>query len=125
MNRIIIAGGRDFIADNAEFYYQKFDNILINLQGSIEIVSGGAAGADNLGETYAASRRHGLTIMEAKWKKHGKAAGMIRNADMAKYAQSPPSNGYLIALWDGKSRGTGGMIKLAKQYGIAIRTIPY
>ena len=38
------------------------------------------------------------------WNKHGKAAGPIRNRQMAEYADC------LIAVWDGKSRGTKNMI---------------
>lgn len=40
----------------------------------------------------------------ADWDRHGRAAGPIRNCQMAQYADA------LIAIWDGKSRGTKNMI---------------
>ena len=43
-------------------------------------------------------------LFPADWDKHGRAAGPIRNKQMADYAD------VLIAVWDGKSRGTKNMI---------------
>ena len=52
--------------------------------------------------------------MPAKWDKHGNSAGMIRNSQMADYADG------LIALWDGESRGTKNMIETASKNGLCI-----
>ena len=49
---------------------------------------------------------------------HDKAAGPIRNRQMAEYAD------YLIAFWDGESRGTRNMIETMKKlgkHGVVIR----
>ena len=72
--------------------------------GTTEVVSGGAQGVDASGEGIA--ELHGIPVKRfpADWKKHGKSAGPIRNREMAKYADR------LIAVWDGKSRGTKNMI---------------
>ena len=45
------------------------------------------------------------TIVEflADWDSHGKAAGPIRNRQMAEYADE------LLLIWDGKSRGSASM----------------
>lgn len=51
---------------------------------------------------------------EADWDKHGKAAGPIRNQEMAEYADA------LIAVWDGESRGTRDMIDKALDEGLDI-----
>jgi ferric-dicitrate binding protein FerR (iron transport regulator) len=69
-----------------------------------EIVSGGAQGVDFQAELYA--KKHTLPFKEFKadWDKHGKKAGILRNIEMAKYADA------LIAIWDGKSKGTLHMI---------------
>lgn len=70
------------------------------------VIVGGARGADMAGERWA--HFNGITTMvfPAKWwSTHGKKAGMIRNAEMARNADA------LIALWDGNSRGTLDMIK--------------
>ncbi len=53
-----------------------------------------------------------MTIMNADWKKYGRSAGCIRNAEMAKNAEA------LIALWDGKSKGTINMLDNANEYGL-------
>jgi len=45
----------------------------------------------------------------------GKAAGFIRNAEMAEYADA------LIAFWDGRSKGTKHMIDLAKKHGLKVK----
>jgi hypothetical protein len=71
-----------------------------------EIVSGGAGGADRLGERYARQRGLPCTVFPAQWGQYGKSAGPIRNVEMARYADSG------VALWDGVSRGTAYMIRL-------------
>lgn len=79
-----------------------------------EVVSGGCRGADLIGEEWAI--QHGLPVQRfnALWTLQGKAAGPIRNEHMAKYADA------LVAVWDGKSRGTKNMIDLARQYGLKV-----
>lgn len=79
-----------------------------------EVVSGTAKGADKLGEEWA--MEHGVPIKQfpADWDKHGKSAGYKRNVIMANYADC------LIAIWDGKSKGTEHMIKIAHDKGLSI-----
>lgn len=79
-----------------------------------EVVSGTARGADLLGEKWA--RNNGIPIKRfpADWDKHGKSAGYRRNEEMAQYADS------LVALWDGESRGTAHMVKIARKAGLSV-----
>jgi len=99
--RLIVAGSRTF--NDEKFLFEVLDSI----QGPIvEIVSGNAEGADKLGEKYAKARGIDLVIFPANWKKHGKAAGPIRNEKMAKYANAA------VVFWDGKSTGSQNMIRL-------------
>lgn len=116
MNRVIVAGGRDF--NDYELLKQKLDTYLSNLK-DVEIVSGGCQGADDLGERYAIENRIDLVMFPADWIKYGKAAGPIRNKEMAEYAN------YLIAFWNGKSKGTANMIKLAQDNNLKIKIIRY
>jgi len=83
-----------------------------------EVVSGGARGVDVLGERWA--RRRGIRIRRfpADWERYGRSGGYRRNAEMATYAAA--EDGALIAVWDGVSRGTGHMIDLARQHGLAV-----
>jgi len=114
--KVIIAGGRYFDDYNELCLY--CDKVLQN-QINIEIVSGGARGTDSLGEKYAKKRNYGLKQFPAAWSKFGRGAGVIRNAEMANYAD------VLIAFWDGKSRGTRNMINLAKKKGLKIYVYYY
>lgn len=85
----------------------------------MQIVSGGAKGADELGERYAKERRFIVKRFEANWDRDGNAAGPIRNKAMAEYAEA------LIAFWDGKSKGTKNMIEQATTLGLKVRIIKY
>jgi len=73
-----------------------------------EVVSGGARGVDSLGERWAKENNTPVKRFPANWDKHGRGAGPIRNDEMANYAEA------LIAIWDGKSKGTEDMIKRAR-----------
>lgn len=110
--RLIIAGSRDFNDyERLEKEVIKFLKQNREAGEPVEILSGRARGADRLGERFA--DRFDLTIHNkpAKWALHGKAAGHIRNAEMAAIAT------HCICFWDGKSRGTMDMIKQAKKKG--------
>jgi len=110
--KIIIAGGRNF--NNYEMLCCVCDYMLQN-QTIVEIVSGTAGGADSLGERYAEERQYPIKRFPANWTGLGKAAGFIRNAEMAEYADA------LIAFWDGRSKGTKHMIDLAKKHGLKVK----
>lgn len=114
MFRVIIAGTRTFSNYPLLADYADKKLAAVKERDSIEIVSGGASGADALGERYARERGYSLKIFPAEWKQYGRKAGPIRNRQMAEYADA------LLAYWDGKSRGTAGMIELAKEYGLKI-----
>lgn len=116
MNRVIVAGGRDF--NNYELLRSKLDYYLSNLD-NISIVSGGARGADRLGENYAIEKGLKLVMFPANWNEYGKRAGFIRNKEMAEYAT------HLVAFWDGKSIGTKHMIDLAKEYNLKTKVVLY
>ncbi|WP_429885646.1 DUF2493 domain-containing protein [Geoalkalibacter halelectricus] len=78
------------------------------------IVSGGARGVDRLGEAWA--NRMGVPIhrFAPNWQRYGRGAGPQRNREMADAADG------LIALWDGKSKGTAHMIDTARKKGLKV-----
>ena len=120
--RIIVAGGRDF-TDYA-LLSQTLDAVLEKYTFyEVQIVSGCCRGADALGEHYA--KEHGIPVkcFPADWLAYGKAAGPIRNRKMAEYTAE--RDGMLVAFWDGKSRGTASMIRIAEKAGLQIKTITY
>lgn len=79
-----------------------------------EVVCGGAKGIDSLGAEWAKANNIPIKLFPADWNTFGKRAGIIRNLEMACYADA------LIAIWDGHSRGTLHMITAAKQYKLRI-----
>ena len=98
--KVIIAGSRS-ITDG------KAVRKAVDLSGfSItEVVSGNADGVDKLGELWAASENIPVKRFLPDWKRLGKKAGIVRNREMGEYADA------LVAVWDGKSRGTKHMIE--------------
>lgn len=52
-----------------------------------------------------------VEAMPADWDRHGRKAGHVRNDAMVARAQQ--SGGALIAIWDGRSKGTAGAIACA------------
>tara|TARA_Y100000592_G_C5284360_1_gene227777 strand:- start:66 stop:425 length:360 start_codon:yes stop_codon:yes gene_type:complete len=117
-HKVIIAGGRDF---KATPHHVKTVNTLIKKLNTwdVEIVSGGARGADKFGEDFAKTFNLPLRVFPADWDRYGKSAGYRRNAEMAEYAT------HLIAFWDGSSRGTKHMIDLADQKELKVKVIKY
>jgi len=80
-----------------------------------EVVSGGCKGPDLLGERWAKQNHIPIKRFNANWQKHGNAAGPIRNIEMSCYALA------LIAVWDGKSKGTKLMIDLAERHNLRVK----
>ena len=131
--KVIIAGGREF--NDYETLRKACDYYLQN-ETDIEIVSGTAPGADQLGERYAREKGYPIEPFPANWNAtagkpdheigyrrdgspYWKLAGIVRNGEMAKYADG------LIAFWDGKSTGTKNMIEQAKKHNLKIRIFNY
>lgn len=119
--RIIVAGSRDF--DNYDVLEHALKRIISELGENtedMEIISGTCRGVDRLGEKFADEYGILLSKFPADWGKLGRKAGPVRNAKMAQYASQEGYTGVCVALWDGESRGTGSMIRIAKQYGLLI-----
>jgi hypothetical protein len=55
---------------------------------------------------------------DADWRKHGTAAGPIRNRAMVKHAVENGLTVMGLAIWDGKSRGTKNCITNMRKLGI-------
>lgn len=70
-----------------------------------EVVCGLARGADMFGGKWAVNNSIPVKTFPANWDEHGKAAGPIRNQQMAEYADA-----LIVFIWDG-SRGSADMLK--------------
>jgi hypothetical protein len=134
MMKLIIAGGRNF--DDYELLHKNVVQFLVDHQnGGVIILSGGADGADALGERFADEYGWEVDLHNARWNdlsvepcvikhrqdgtKYNVLAGLNRNTEMAKQAT------HCICFWDGKSTGTKDMIGKAKQYGLSLKVVKY
>lgn len=116
--KLIVAGGRDF--DDWKLLSESLHTLLTNKwSGGIEIVEGGARGADRMGYEYARANTLAHKRFNADWDTHGKKAGILRNIEMAEYADA------LVAFWDGTSRGSLHMIETMKKLGKPVRVVKY
>ena len=112
MLKIGVIGSRGFndyklVCDTLNPYKEKL----------YQIVSGGARGADSLGEKWANENHVKTLIHLPDWDLHGKAAGFIRNELIV------DDSDLIIAFWDGLSRGTEHSINLAKKKGKEVKII--
>ncbi|MEM9451100.1 MAG: DUF2493 domain-containing protein [Cyanobacteria bacterium P01_E01_bin.6] len=115
--KLIIAGTRTF--NDYNFLKSKLDFYLSQKNEKIEIVCGGCQEPDMFGVRYAKQKGFSVEYFYPDWQKYGRAAGPMRNKDMAQYAT------HCVVFWDGRSRGTASMIELVKQYELNLRVVRY
>lgn len=107
--KVIIAGSRTIGIEPDGSQSKNYDIIqdainYTNFWPIYEVVSGTTKGVDKLGEWWAHAEVINVKQFPAEWKTYKNSAGIIRNESMAKYADA------LVAIWDGKSKGTKDMI---------------
>lgn len=103
--KLILAGGRHYRFDDMDWER-------LRLLNPTEIVCGGATGADECGRQWAIDREIPVKTFPADWAKHRRAAGPIRNRQMAEYADA-------VALFPG-GKGTESMYNEAVKAGLTI-----
>lgn len=103
MTRIIVKEGRTEGTEPKDFAW----------------IHGGAEGVDNTAHHLLVHGRHRVPEKRVRtirpdYEKHGKQAPLKRNSVIVKNAD------YLIAVWDGQSRGTADTVAKAAKKGIPI-----
>lgn len=93
--KVIIAGSRHMPFSMYPLIQQAVDKSGFNIT---EVVCGMARGADMFGAKWAYENKIPVKKFPANWDEHGKAAGYIRNAEMAQYADAA-----IIFIWGGSS----------------------
>lgn len=83
------------------------------------MVSGGAKGADKLGEKWAKEKNKEVLIFYPEWEKYGKSAGFKRNKDIIE------NSDIVFAFWDGQSKGTQSSIELSKKLNKELKIIKW
>jgi hypothetical protein len=112
---VLVCGGRDF--SNRKLLVR-----VLNSLGNITmIINGGANGADKLSSWWAKKRGVPFKEFPADWKKHGRAAGPIRNQEMLDSNFTGHNISMVIAFPGGK--GTADMIRRAKRAGKTVMVV--
>lgn len=105
--KVIIAGSRSI-----DLSICQLEHIICNFCIPVsEVVCGLAKGPDLTGKAWAADNKIPVKEFPADWQMYGKKAGILRNEQMGDYADE------LLAIWDGKSRGTAHMIQYMEKLG--------
>lgn len=104
--KLIIAGSRPkTFSIGHTFLEQMMLHHNLHKNNVTQVVSGVAQGVDEKGEWWAMTEGVPIKRFHAKWEVHGKAAGHIRNKQMAQYGDA------LLLVWDGESKGSANMLK--------------
>ena len=112
--KIAIVGSRGF--DNAAIIAQSIRRWMVLAPEGLTIVSGGARGADRIGEDIAYDLSIPIVIHLPDWGKFGKSAGFIRNALIVRDAD------VVLAFFapGPRSKGTADTVARAKLAGKAV-----
>lgn len=110
--RVIVAGSRDF---TDPLFFEVVSYAVTKSGFDItELVCGMAKGIDTHGYKWAEDKRIPVKEFPANWQLYGKAAGPIRNNEMAIYGDA------LILIWDGESKGSYNMRTEALRLGLPV-----
>lgn len=97
---VLVSGSRSIADLDISEYLKNIDVLL----------TGGAIGVDSLAIAYA--EKHSIKHIEIlpNYSKYNRAAPVIRDEEMVKMCDR------VVAIWDGKSKGTKHTIDFAKKY---------
>lgn len=112
--KLAIVGSRNF--NNKELFERVLDTYK---DRATLVVSGGARGADQMGESWAKSNNIPVKIHYPEWEKYGKKAGFLRNQLIIEDCDE------CVAFWDGKSNGTKNSIFISEKLGKKVNVVRY
>jgi hypothetical protein len=115
MARVLICGGRDF--NDRDFIHNTLCALTIKRGPFTVVIHGAATGADHEGMIWAQMMGIKHLPMAADWRKHGKAAGPIRNQRMIDDGKPD-----LVIAFPG-GRGTADMVRRARSAKIEVMEI--
>lgn len=115
--KVLVCGSRRFGDPfNASL---AIDERIQNLPSGTTVIHGGALGTDQIAAEAASRTGHTVEAFYADWDTHGKRAGVIRN--LAMLDQKPE---FVLAFWDGESKGTHHTISEARRRNIPVEIVP-
>ncbi len=115
--RVLVCGSRDYIDRDYLFGF------LDDLAGVVKvdcIIEGRASGADQLAGEWAETRGVSHEAYPARWQKHGKRAGPIRNEQML--TEGKPD--LVVAFPLPSSKGTWHMVGIARTARVTTWIMP-
>ena len=107
--RVLICGGRKYTDRGKILYTLRRYNATV-------VIHGAAKGADMLADDCAKELGLEIEAYPANWKRHGRAAGPIRNKVMLKKSQPD----LIIAFPTLGSKGTWDMVRKAQKAGVEV-----
>lgn len=110
--RVLVYGSRTW--DDAA----AVRRVIADLPADAVVIHGGAQGADTMAGLWAKARGLRVEVYPADWRKHGKAAGPIRNQQMVDEGKPTDAIGFRMP---GTSAGTDDMTRRLVAAGIPHR----
>lgn len=112
--RVLVCGGRDF--SDCQMVWDTLDD-LARAEVIDCLIEGDARGADRIAGAWARRRGVDLRVYAADWRKHGRAAGPIRNQQMLD--EGKPD---LVIAFPG-GIGTADMVRRARASGVRVNEV--
>lgn len=115
MKRVLVCGSRHGV--NKRLIWAR----LVEFQEPVEIIEGGAPGVDTQAREVARAFDYAVRTFPADWKKHGRAAGPLRNQQMLD--EGKPDLVLAFHTDPSLGRGTADMVRRARKAGIPVEVI--
>lgn len=112
LSKLAVVGSRTITNYNV---VSKFIGPLVKEHWIGTIISGGAKGVDTIAREYAKINNLEYIEYPANWNLYGKKAGYKRNQLIV------DNSDYVVAFWDGQSKGTMHTVDLAKKAGKLVK----
>lgn len=98
--RLLVSGSRGWCDDATTTLIHSKLNEFHEKDCITTLISGHAKGGDTIAEQWANKMGIPIEIHKPDWKQYGRSAGMMCNIKMINAAD------YVVAFWDGTSKGT-------------------
>lgn len=93
--KVAVIGSRNLFVEDFSKYLPK---------DTTTIVSGGAKGIDSCAERFAQDNNIEVLVIKPEYEKYKRAAPILRNKVIVEQSD------YVVAFWDGESKGTAFVI---------------
>ena len=116
MRKVLVCGGRAY--KNTKAVEAALDAEFERSADGLLVVHGGSSGADAIANAWVWGKKArglnvGAEVHPADWARHGKAAGPIRNTEMALTFPD-----VVLAFRGGE--GTADMVRKARKHGLSV-----